>query len=642
MNIQHSPDSEFIHKLSKVVEANLADEHFGVKELAQKTKLSRTQLHRKLKSINNQSVSQFIREVRLNKAKEMLQQDMGTVSEIAYKVGFGSPSYFIKCFHEFFGFPPGVLLKMPSEYPVNENNHEISVENNDIERTESTNEKKGSLIKIFVAFLVILTIIIITIFIYRNVTIQKKSILQEKSIAVLPLKNINGDQEIQHLADGIMEDILNRLSHVQKLKVKSRISSEHYKNPDITLPEIAKEMDVSYVLEGSIINNGDKVRIYVQLIDATTDNHFWSDEYNQDLTDIFEFTSRVSKQIAEELEVALTADEVASIERNYTENTNAYNYYLMGNSLLWPHFWHNRTKGDMTACIEYYKKAIEIDSTYSLAYAGLSEAYSALAAGADWIPHEEAVRRCIDYALKAISLDFNLAEGHAALGDCASDFLWDWDLAEKELKLAIRVNPNFALAYRYYADYLSRLGKQEEAKKYLDKSNELDPVFILTYAAYAGWYYNEGNFEELLKTYKTSKRFYNDPKSEHFVFFKVNLLQNKNKKAFEELKQYILLDSPETDYNDKLDKLYSESEMKSVITWFVEYYKLHKADNLQIASFYVYLGDNERAIDYLEKQYDNKDMRWRLSSIKSYYDYKPLHGNPRFTALLEKMNLADN
>ncbi|WP_340114001.1 helix-turn-helix domain-containing protein [Maribellus mangrovi] len=637
MSLSFSSDSEFIKKLSRVVEENLADENFGVKELAQKTKLSRTQLHRKLKSINNQSVSQFIREIRLNKAKELLQQELGTVSEIAYQVGFGSPSYFIKCFKEYFGYPPGVLLKLPPEDVDNE----VSDQYNAGQSLTGKN-RLGITLRLLVGMLGVITITVVALFVYKNLIVEKKAAIQDKSIAVLPLKNLSDDTDIQYLAGGIMEDILNRLSRVNDLHLKSRISSEQYRDPDISLPELAEELNVSYVLEGSIINNGDRVRIYVQLIEAESDNHIWSKEYNQDLSDIFEFTSDVSKQIADELQVALTTDEVASIERNYTENTEAYNYYLMGNSLLWPHFWHERTKGDMTACIEYYQKAIEIDSTYGLAYAGLAEAYSALAGiGASWIPYEEAVKRCKEYALKAISLDYNLAEGHAALGDCASDFLFDWDLADKELKLAIQVNPNFALAYRYYADYLMIMGRHKEAKEYLDKSSELDPVFILTNKSYANWYYDMGKFEEVLKIHKQSKRFYNSPKTEQFVIFKVNLHQNKNEEAFEALKQYILLDSPDIDYTEKLSAMYSEFGMKTVIQWFTEYYKLHEADNLQIAALLAYLGEKEKAVDYLVELYNKKDKRWRLKIIKSDYDYRSLHGHQRFTALLEKMDLAD-
>jgi len=632
MNVSLSSDSEFITKLSKVVEANLADENFGVKELARKTKISRTQLHRKIKSINNQSVSQFIREIRLNRAKELLQQDLGTVSEIAYKVGFGSPSYFIKCFHEYFGYPPGVLLKLhPEQQEEDEKITELSKTTLKKVRTF----QKVIFFKLFIGFLGILTIVIMAIFIYRDFNSGEKTIIQDNSIAVLPLKNLSDNLEIQHLADGIMEDILNRLSHVQELEVKSRISSEQFRNPDLSIPEIGKEMKVSYLLEGRIMSQGDKVRIYVQLIDAKTDNHFWSDEYNQDLTDIFDFTSNVSRQIADQLQITLTTGEISNIKKNYTEDKEAYNLYLLGR-----YFWHRKTSDDILRCVDYFKQAITKDSNYALAYAGLSDAYNTLASFR-LIPFEEGVQGCKKYAEKAIRIDPNLAEGHASLGDCASDYLWDWELAEKEFKLAIELNPNLALVYRYYADYLIVMGRNDEAKRNLDKSIELDPLSMATYLSYGNLYYNEGNFEEVLRYLELRWGFGNNPKSEHFAKFKVNLLQDKGNIAIDELKQYILLDSPGADYSEELDKLFAESGMKGVMQWFVEYYILHEADNFQIASFYVYLEEEEKAIDYLEKQYNNKEKRYLMKLIKNDYDYKTLHGHPRFIALLKKMNFAD-
>ena len=433
MNDNLSTDSEFINKLNKVVEANLADENFGVRELAKKIRISRVHLHRKLRSINKQSVSQFIREIRLNKAKEMLQQDLGTVSEIAYKVGFGSPSYFIKCFHEYFGYPPGTLLKLPTE--TGDNNNEISKINLGNHSSDSIKSRKRILLKTLFGILGILTILTVTVFINKNVIPKKNISVTEKSIAVLPLKNVTNNEEIQYLADGIMEDILNRLSHVEELKVKSRISSQQYRNPEKSIPEIAKEMNVSYILEGSIINNGNKVRIYVQLIEAKNDNHVWSDEYNQDFTDIFEFTSNVSKQIAEELQVAITNDEVVKVEKNFTENKEAYNLYLLGR-----YFWHRKIKEDLEICVKYFEQAIERDSNYALAYAGLADAYNSLS-GFGLYPYDEGIKKCKSYAHKAISLDFDLAEGHASLGDCIADYVWDWELAEKELELAIQLNP---------------------------------------------------------------------------------------------------------------------------------------------------------------------------------------------------------
>lgn len=633
-----SSDLEFLDKLGKIVEINLADENFGVKELARKTRISRSQLHRRLKAASNQSVSQFIREIRLNKAKEMLQQELGTVSEIAYKVGFGSPSYFIKCFHDHFGYPPGVILKLNPE-----------ATNTDAEISETETEiltrkvRNGSLTRFLLAItgMVIIALALTVLFgnFGRKKEVNTKTITTtNKSIAVLPLKNLSENNEIQYLADGIMEDILNRLSQVHTLHVKSRISSEQYRNPQISVPQIAAEMNVSHILEGSILNRGDKVRIYVQLIDAEHDIHVWSDEYNQDLKDIFEFTSDVSKRIAEELEVILSAGEMANIEKKYTKDKEAYNSYLMGR-----YFWHRKTTDDVLTCMDFYKMAIKRDPNYALAYAGISDAYNTLTWNG-YYSFEESVPKCKEYALKAINLDPYLAEAHASLGDCASDFLWDWELAEQELKLAIKLNPNFALAHKYYGDFLNLMGKNAEARKHLNKAIELNPLAYSMYHSSVKLYYNEGDFENVYKDLQKATEFKKNSRSEHFTKLKINLFQGKKQEALDEMKRWIPFVVDSIDYNATVDQIYAKTGITGVIRWCVDYFfKTYKPDdNYQLASLCTYLGDKESAIDYLEKEFSNKNTRHRLSKIKNDFDYKQLHGHPRFTTLLKKMNLPDN
>lgn len=634
MSVGLLPDSEFIQKLIRIVEANLADENFGVRELAHKVKISRTQLHRKIKSVNNQSVSQFIREIRLNKAKEMLQLDLGTVSEIAYKVGFGSPSYFIKCFHEYFGYPPGVLLKLPSE--TDENRNENSELNTIVQSSISVKSGKEIQVKILTGIIGILTIAAVLFFIYRNFINDKKITDPEKSIAVLPLKNLGENKEIQHLADGIMEDILNRLSHVQELKVKSRISSEQFRNPDKSIPEIAKEMKVSYVIEGSIMNLGDKVRIYVQLIDAENDNHIWSDEYNQDLTDIFDFISGVSKNVADELQIALTSEDLKKFEENYTENKEAYNLYLLGR-----YFWHRKTKEDLYECVKYYEQAIARDSNYALAYAGLADAYNSLA-GIGWYPFNEGVQKCKEFALKAIYLDKNLAEAHASLGDCASDYLWDWNLAEKELKLAINLNPNFALAYKYYADYLSRIGKKQEARANINIAIDLNPESYAIYTSSSELYYRERKFEEALGEIEKILGIQQSNRNPYFGKFRIYLYQNKHNEALNSLQEYLSKDTTALEYCDKLNQIYTESGINEILRTLIIYFaEINGVNNIELAQVYAFLKDKENTLRYLEKQFDS-DMKFRLFWIINDPEYDFIRGEPRFIALLQKMNLADN
>lgn len=632
MNLNLKSNNDFIEKLGKVVEDNLSDEKFGVRELAKEVRLSRTQLHRRLKSINNQSVSQFIRHIRLNKAKELLQEGYGTVSEIAYKVGFGSPSYFIKCFHGYFGYSPGVLLKLP--FGSNEKDESISEFEEEISFSIGKSNKK-SLSKFLMLISLISVLAVILIVIYKNYYSASKAEIKEKSIVVLPLRNLSEKKETQYMADGIMEDILNRLSHINELKVKSRISSEQYRESEKSIPEIAKEMNASYVLEGSIMRNLDKVRIYVQLIDAETDNHIWSDEYNEDLTDIFVFTSNVSKHIAEELQIVLTKIEIDKLEKNYTINKEAYNFYLLGR-----YFWHRRTKDDLIKSVKYFNRAITQDPNYSLAYAGLSDAYNSLA-WYKWYPREESIIKCKEYADKAINLDYNLAEAHAALGDCASDFLWDWDLAENEFQLAITLNPNFALAYKYYADYLDIRGKNQEARALINIAIELNPQSLPIYQSSADCYYNTGDFERALIDLEKVLELKNGDAWTYFLMFKIYFHERNDEQALIALKHFLnLTDENVNDF--ELQEIYNKKGMEGIVKWLIQYSNISNnyMNDYYFANLYALLNDKKSAIEYLEKSYDSED-KIELPLINNSFDFKTFHGEPRFNSLLKKMNLLN-
>jgi len=230
---------EFIHKLTELVEANLANEHFGPENLAREMGISHISLHRKLKTALNQTISQFIREIRLKKAKELLLNDDLTVSEIAYQVGFGSPTYFNNCFHEYFGFAPGEMRNR-------EQNQEP------VEIAADSNIKKTGRTKMWMA-LIICFIFLIPLFYFLINTISgsKEVGAKEKSIALLPFKSLSSDPEKQYLADGMMDAILLHLSKIKDLRVISRTSFEQYRKTDKTAKTIGRELDVAYVLEGS-------------------------------------------------------------------------------------------------------------------------------------------------------------------------------------------------------------------------------------------------------------------------------------------------------------------------------------------------------------------------------------------------------
>ena len=626
MTINNSTDSVFIKKLTNIVEANLSDENFGVKELSEKSRMNRSQIHRRLKSINNQSVSQFIREIRLKKALEMLKQDAGTVSEIAYKVGFGSSTYFIKCFHDSFGYPPGEFIKYAFE------------NNENTTREVKTNSSQKRIKRMLFPLLSIVFIIVFGYLSFSKYFIKTEP---EISIAVLPLKNLSNDSSIQHLADGLMDDILTRLSYVKELEVKSRISSEKLRDIKMSAGEIAKELGVMYFLEGSILPEHDTIRINVQLIDAKTDEHKWADSYDKNLAGIRHFVSDVSKQIVDTLKIKLTSKESKQIEKDYTKNEEAYNLYLKGR-----YFYNHRTKEDLYHSIDYYNQALNIDSNYALAYSGLAEVYNELTR-MDWTSWDRGYAQTIKNAKKAIAIDYNIAEAHAVLGHIAGWHQWDWEMMKKELEIALKLNPNSASANNYYSVYLMRMGDNDKARYYKNKAMELSPYDVQWFISSAVLYYQDKNFEEVLKENQKASELNKQYKYAYLQNFKAYIYLEQNEKAIEELMKFIRLDMPEKEYDAKIDKIYSESGINGVIHWMInrriipEEQRKNELDSCNQygnAYWYCFLGNKDSALYYLEKEYEF-GYSSNLPKIKNNPDFKILYDEPRFKELLRKMNL---
>lgn len=626
MNALSRKDQDFLNTLTGIIEANLSNEQFGVSDLAEKTGISRSQIHRRLKSISNQSISQFIREIRLKKAEALLQQNSGTVSEIAYEVGFGSPSYFIKCFHEYYGYAPGEYKKYAPDIAEKKGN----------DKPEKLFRRKPS--TLLIPVLAVSSIIIILLLVFHREK-EASTEITEKSIAVLPLKNTIADPETQILADGILEDILIRLSHIRELTVKSRNTSEGYRNSTKTTPQIAAELGVSYLLEGTILKEGENIRIYIQLIDAIHDRHIWSAEYGKDLSGIFEFISDVSGQIASELETVLSKSERNYLEKFYTENTEAYELYQKGRF-----FWHRRSEQGLKNSIDYFMQAIELDPDYSLAWAGLADSYLILTFWG-YYPWDEGFLKSREYALKAIHLDKNLAEPHVALGSVELYYNHNWGIAEKEFLKSIELNPNYSNAYLFYADYLKMLGKNEEARINLDKAIELYPNALINYHVSAGMYFSLGKFNEALKENEKLLEIDKSFKPSYITRFMIFFYQGEDLKAIDELHHYLLLDSPNENYLDELNKTYTEFGINGIVYWFIEYKERQgreelKNDNVHffIAGLYGLLGDRESVLIEL-KQGFKKGKSSASCYLYSAYEFNFLHDDPKFIAFLKRTKI---
>ena len=432
--------SDFINKAEAIILENISNEQFGVSELAETMNMSRSNLLRKIKKDTQLSASQFIRQVRLQKGMEMLKKNTMTVSEISYQVGFGSTSYFIKCFREYYGHPPGEVGK---EILVNEN---VAIQDNVLNRYRWQLLTALSLI-----------VIVISILLFNKESTVTTDVEIEKSIAVLPFNNESSDSTNLYFVNGLMESALGNLQKIEDLRVISRTSVEKYRNTDKGIPEIAEELNVNYVVEGSGQRIGDQVLLNIQLIEASSDRPIWVEQYSREVGDVFALQNEVAKEIAAAIEAIVTPAELEQIEKIPTENLLAYDYYLQA---LDPYL--SRTDEGLEQAIGLFKKAIEQDPEFALAYANTAISYYLLEMSQIEKQYTEKIN---SYADKALLYDSKSAESLIAKA-----FYYiqtkEYQLALPHLEKALEYNPNSNLAIQMLADFYFRL--VPNSNKYLE------------------------------------------------------------------------------------------------------------------------------------------------------------------------------
>ncbi len=439
MSNESANTSTFIKQAEALILQHLANEHFGVSELADAMNMSRSNLLRKIKKQTQLSASQFIRQVRLKEAMELLKEDSLTVSQISHQVGFGSTSYFIKCFREFYGYSPGEIGKGT-----------VAIETEKV-RTNLLKRFKWT----FIAAMSVVLLVVSFLLFNRKDALEKIEI--EKSIAVLPFKNESSDSTNLYFVNGLMESALNNLQKIEDLRVISRTSVEKYRNTDMGIPEIAEELQVNYLVEGSGQRVGNQVLLNIQLIKASTDTPIWAGQYNQEVKDIFELQNDVARKIADAIAAVVTPAELEQMEKKPTENLVAYDYYLQA---LDPYY--SRTKEGLEKAIPLFEKAIAQDSEFALAYANIAISYYLLEMHQIEKLYTDKIN---SFADKALLYDSKSAESLVAKA-----FYYiqakEYQLALPHLKKALEYNPNSSLAVQILADFYYRLSPN--TNKYLE------------------------------------------------------------------------------------------------------------------------------------------------------------------------------
>ena len=630
-------DPKFIQRLRAILDANLGNEGFGVKELAREVGLSRSSLHRKVHAYNGNSTTQFIREYRLQKAMEMLLEGEETASEIAYMVGFSSPTYFNTCFKDYYGYPPGEAKVRAASSDQDE--HASEGPDTIVTTDDNTTilHKKLNLSKRWV---MVLTIgIIVTIAwaasYYLNTSedtavTNSVGLSEIKSIAVLPFINLSGDPDLEYRSDGMTEAVITRLGFIENLKVIPFTSIRKYKSSDKDAPSIAKELGVQYILQGSfqLSGDGDLVKFTLHLIHGPSNTNVSFEDYigawNED---IFSMQTAVVEDLISQLNIVIDNKELLAIERNPTKNKEAYNNWLKGQYQLYKY-----TKEGLTNSLPLFQEAIRLDSTFVEPYVEIAQLY--LLGGASWGLYSERESWSIakEFLLKAIEIDDTYQRAKALLNDGLYLYEWDFETMEKNY----RTNSNFKVSY------CLQTGRFKEAYADIIENLERNPTSTYSITVQASALYFLGRKSEALELMKKTDKLYSDDilylrNSARFYYYmeeydRSYMLLNRITNNFQEEYPWIFWlgavhaarngnGTLRDHYLEKLHEKYETSGSGSP-AWFT-------------ALYYGCVGDYQNTFLWLEKSYERHEVE--MIWLREEPTLKPLRSDPRYLELYHKV-----
>src|SRR5882724_9157014 len=455
------------------------------------------------------------------------------------------------------------------------------------------------------------------------------------SIAVLPFANISAEKDNEYFSEGLTEEIIMNLSKLQMLKVIARGSTMRYVKEGKTHKQTASDLGVQYLLEGSVRRQGKDLRITAQLIDALRDVYLWAETYRGTMEDIFDIQEKVAAEIVQALQLRLSPDEEQILKKRFTENTGAYQLCLQGRF-----FWNKRSEEGLKTAIRYFEKAIERDPQYALAWAGIADSYSLLGEYEN-IPRKELYPKAEAAVNKALEIDNRLAEVHTSLASLLMLSKWDWVNSEKEFKLALELNPNYATAHHWYSQWFLNMGRLEESLRMISRAAELDPVSqaILKDQGLA-LYYNRQYDNAIEIARKTLEL---DPN--YAAAHRLLSLAYQGKELFDEAiaenRNWGTLTGNKVETTVALAQLYAVSEQREDAKKLIEVVEKDKLVTDQVyrglAMVYAALGENDIAFKWLGTSYERHEES--LLSLKVDPKADRLRSDPRFIALLKRIGV---
>jgi TolB-like protein len=459
-----------------------------------------------------------------------------------------------------------------------------------------------------------------------------------QSIAVLPLENLTGDSSQEYFVDGMTDSLITDLAQVSALRVISRTSVMRYKGAKKPLPEIARELNVEAVVEGSVVRSSNRVRINSQLIQAVPEHHMWANAYERDLADVVALQGDVARAIATEIQIKLTPQEQTRLARVQRLDPEALEAYLKG-----LYEWNKWTEESLKKSIEYFEQAVQKDPNYAQAWTGLSDAYGLLGDLYFWAP-QVALPKAKAAALKALELDETLSQAHVSLGGVMLHLEWSWSAAEKESQRAIALNPNNAAAHQWHGYYLVAMGRFDDAVAEMKRARELDPLSPNKQQSLANTLYRAGRYDEALQQFREVPDPYANPELRHRRMAAIYERKGMPKEAIAELLTALRLAGKKELAAVVERKCLSSGypEGKKTFLWGDLREKQQRARNgfIQaswIAADYALLGEKDKAFEWLEKAFRERDVL--LVYLKVEDSFEPLRSDPRFQDLLRRMGL---
>jgi TolB-like protein/DNA-binding winged helix-turn-helix (wHTH) protein/Flp pilus assembly protein TadD len=486
---------------------------------------------------------------------------------------------------------------------------------------------------------VVLTLLAVTVRYVRNGPGVNSQPSQIKSVVVLPFENLSGDTDQQYFTDGMTDELIAHLAKIRSLRVISRTSAMVYKGTHKTLSEIARDLKVDAVIEGTVLRSGNRVRITAELVQVATDRHLWAETYESQLGDILTLQSQVASAIVNEIRINLTPEEQQRLASARSVSAESYEDYLKGRF-----YWNKRSEEGLNKAIEYFQLATQKDPHNALAFAGLADCYSIIGSAiVGSVPSQEVAPKARAAALRALELDKSLAEAQTSLATVRFNYDWNWVGAASGFQRSIELNPSYATAYQRYSLYLMAMGRTQESLTQMNRARDLDPLstsmnFSLGWRLYMARQYDQA-INQLRNTLEM------DP---NFALSRMVLGQAYEQKglyqqAIVEFQKAATIshDSPPMlgSLGHVLGVAGNKTEAEKILAQMVGLSKKQYVSPFYISIVYAGLHENEKAMDWLEKAYEDRSNA--IIFLKVDPDFDDLRSNPRFQVLLNRLALKN-